>query len=73
MLFKATLENLNRRSMNYDVRKGIPSLYRITDKRKEERVSVDSRAKQLNVVRNTLTTRGSVHKYRTYSNKTHAN
>ena len=61
MLFKATLENLNRRSMNYNVRKGIPSLYRNTDKRKQERVSVGSRAKQLKVVRNTLTT-VSVHK-----------
>ena len=55
MLFKATLENLNRRSMNYNVRKGIPSLYRNTDKRKQERVSVGSRAKQLKVMRNTLT------------------
>ena len=53
MLFKATLENLNRRSMNYDIRKGVPSLYRITDKSKQERVSVGSRAKQLKVVRNT--------------------
>ena len=40
--------------MNYTVRKGIPSLYR----RKQERVSVGSRAKQLKVVRNTLITRG---------------
>ena len=55
MLFKATLEDLNRWSMNYIVRKGIPSLYRITDKRKQERVSVGSRAKQLKVMRNTLT------------------
>ena len=62
MLFKATLEDLNRWSMNYIVREGIPSLYRITDKRKQERVSVGSRAKQLKVVRNTVTTRGSVHK-----------
>ena len=62
MLFKATLENLNRWSMNYIVRKGIPNLYTTTDKRKQERVSVGSRTKQLKVVRNTLTTRGSVHK-----------
>ena len=62
MLFKATLEDLNRWSMNFIVRKGIPSLYRITDKRKQERVSVSSRAKQLKVMRNMLTTRGSVHK-----------
>ena len=61
MLFKATLEDLKRWSMNYIVRKGTPSLYRIADKRKQERVSVGSRAKQLKVVRNTLTTRGSVH------------
>ena len=33
MLFKATLEDLNRWSMNYIVRKGILSLYRITGKR----------------------------------------
>ena len=62
MLFKATLENQSRWSMNYIVRKGIPSLYRTTDKRKQERVSVRSRAKQLKVVKNMLTTRGSVHK-----------
>ena len=62
MLFKTTLENLNRCSMNYIVKKGTPSLYRTTDKRKQERVSVGSRAKQLKIVRNTLTTRGSVHK-----------
>ena len=55
MLFKATLENLNRRSMNYNVRKGIPSPNRNTDKRKQERVSVGSRTKQLKILRNTLT------------------
>ena len=47
--------------MNYDGRKGIPSLYRVADKRKQERVSVGSKAKQLKVMRNTLTTRGSVY------------
>ena len=62
MLFKATLEDLNRWSMNYIVRKGISSVYRITGKKKQERVSVGSRAKQLKVMKNTLTTRGSVHK-----------
>ena len=38
--------------MNYIVRKGIPNLHRTTDKRKQERVSVGSRTKQLKVVRN---------------------
>ena len=41
--------------MNYIASKGVPSLFRITDKRKQETVSVGSRAKKLKVMRNMLT------------------